>query len=306
MATNVFAGFGTTAGAPNPWTGMSMYWTGYDGVEWDLTTGNDGVCMLPGLRGLTMPAIVHHKSTTASVPGARWRGLSTTEREVFWPIQIYHNAGSAEWVARDRAFWATLQPQRTGTWTVVAPDGSRRNLTLRFRDDGTQAFTSDPTMDGWVNYGITLDAEQPYWEASAPVSRTWKAGVPTPFFTAGTAGTVVTVSSGMEASSATISNTGDVEAYPVWTLKGPLSAATLSIGTRSISIGFNIPTGSTLVIDTSPGELTAVMDGVDKIKGLASSDFAPVPVGTNLPITLTTVGAGTVSMTFTPLYYRAW
>jgi hypothetical protein len=48
------------------------------------------------------------------------------------------------------------------------------------------------------------------------------------------------------------------------------------------------------------------MNGVDKIKGMASSDFAPVPVGNDLPITLTTTGAGTVNMTFTPLFYRAW
>lgn len=302
MATNVFAGASGIPAPPSPWTGMTMLWTGYDGVEWDLTTGQNGVCMLPGVRGLTMPAVIHHKVRTASVPGARWRGVSAQEREVFWPVQIYHDAGSIAWVARDSAFWATLQPQRTGVWTVVQPDGTRRTLTLRFRDDGSQAFNTDPTIVGWTNYGITLDAEQPYWESGTDVSQSWKGGVPVPFF--GTTG-IVTIA-GKSMATATVDNLGDVEAYPIWTLQGPLSSATLGINGRNVVIGFDIPTGSTLVINTAPGELTAVMNGVDKIKGLATSDFAPVPVGTNLPITLSTVGAGSVTMTFTPLYYRAW
>ncbi|MGZ4659697.1 MAG: hypothetical protein ACXVYB_00290 [Arthrobacter sp.] len=303
MTTNVYAGNGTGADAPNPWPGMSMLWTGYDGVVWDLTSGRDGVCMLPGVRGLTMPQIAHHKSVTASVPGANWRGSSTQEREVFWPIQIYHNVSSEEWVARDRAFWATLQPQRTGAWTVVQPSGERRNLTLRFRDDGSQAFNTDPVMAGWSNYGITLDAEQPYWEGTA-VTKTWKVGSPTPFF--GTSTGIVTISSGMEATTAKITNAGDVETYPVWTLKGPLSSASLSVGGRAINVGFDIPSGSTLTIDTSPSALTAMMGSTDKIKGLASSDFAPIPVGKDIPVTLAVVGTGSVTVTFTPMFYRAW
>jgi len=302
LATNVFAGLGGMPAVPNPWPGMSMFWTGYDDVVWDLTTGRNGVCMLPGVRGLTMPAFSHHKSATASVPGARWRGYSTPEREVFWPVQLYHNVSSEEWVARDKAFWATLQPHRTGTWTVVQPNGNERRLYLRFRDDGSQAFNTDPVMAGWANYGITLDAEQPYWEGGT-WTKTWKAASATPFF--GTSN-IVTVSSGMESTKAKVTNAGDVEVYPVWTLQGPLSAATLNIAGREINIGFNIPSGQTLTVDTSPSRLTAIMNGVDKIKGLASSDFAPIPVGTDMPVTLTLTGAGTVTLTFKRLYYRAW
>jgi hypothetical protein len=281
---------------------MTMLWTGYDDVVWDITNGREGLCMLPGVRGLAMPEIVHHKSRTASVPGARWRGSSTSEREVFWPIQVYHDVSSELWVARDRAFWATLQPHRTGEWAVIQPTGERRTLTLRFRDDGSAAFNVDPVMTGWMNYGITLDAEQPYW-AGRQVTKTWKAGSPTQFY-GGTK--IVTIASGMDATSAKITNPGDVPSYPVWTLRGPLSSATLGIAGRSINIGFSVPSGATLIIDTSPSELTAVMDGVDKIKGLASSDFAPVPVGKNIPISLGVVGTGTVQMDFNPLYYRAW
>ncbi|HEX9088401.1 MAG TPA: hypothetical protein VF867_12845 [Arthrobacter sp.] len=281
---------------------MSMLWTGYDGRIWDLTSGRNGVCMLPGVRGLTMPPVTHHKSRTASVPGARWRGSSTEEREVFWPIQIYSDIGSVDWVAQDKAFWATMQPQRTGVWTVIQPSGATRDLTLRFRDDGQATFNNDPVLAGWMNYGITLDAEQPYWEGT-PILATWRAGAPTQFFGGAN---IVTIASGQEATSAKIDNPGDVPTYPIWTLTGPLSAATLGIAGRTISIGFDIPSGSTLVVDTSPSVLTAMMGGTDRIASLGTSDFAPVPAGMGIPITLAVVGSGTVKMEITPLYYRAW
>lgn len=303
MATNVFAGSGSIPAPPNPWPGMAMFWTGFDGVEWDLTTGRSGVCMLPGVRGLTMPPIVHHKSTSASVPGARWRGFTTQEREVFWPVQLYHTSSSVNWVSRDRKFWDTLAPDKTGVWTVIQPNGSTRSLTLRFRDDGNAAFNTDPVMAGWANYGITLDAEQPYWEGGNDMTKTWRAASATQFF--GSTG-IVRISSGMESTKAKVTNFGDVPAYPIWTLTGPLSSATLTVAGRSINVGFDIPSGSTLVIDTRPTALTAMMGGTDRIKGLGSSDFAPVPVGVDVPVTLTITGTGTITMTFTPLYYRAW
>ena len=302
MTTEVFVGANSVPNPPNRWPGMNMLWTGYDGSVWDLTTGRTGACMLAGVRGLTMPEVTHHKSRSAAVPGSRWRGSSTEEREVFWPIQLYHDTSSEEWVARDRAFWATLQPHRTGVWSVTQPSGEKRTLTLRFRDDGQAAFNYDPAMTGWMNYGITLDAEQPYWEA-APISATWRAGSPTSFFGGSN---VVTIASGQEATSAKIDNPGDVPTYPVWTLTGPLSAATLGINGRSINVGFSIASGQTLVIDTSPAALTAMMGGVDRIASLGTSDFAPVPAGNGIPISLAVVGSGTVAMEITPLYYRAW
>lgn len=278
-----------------------MLWTGYDGVVWDITGGRNGLCMLPGVRGLTMPPVAHHKSRTASVPGARWRGVSTEEREVFWPIQVYHDEGSIEWVARDSAFWATLQPQRTGEWAVVQPNGERRTLTLRFRDDGSAAFNTDPAMTGWINYGITLDAEQPYWEGRR-VTQAWKDSTAIPFFN----GPPFNIASGMEATNAKITNAGDVEAYPLWTLTGPITSATLGVAGQLITINFPVPAGKTLVIDTAPSKLTAVMDGVDKIPALVTSDFAPLPPGKDIPVSLGLVGSGSIEMAFTPLYYRAW
>lgn len=279
-----------------------MLWTGYDGVSWDITAGHGGLCMLPGVRGLTMPAITHYKSRTGAVPGARWRGSSTNEREVFWPIQVYHDTGSAEWIARDRAFWNTLQPHRTGTWTVILPDGERRSLTLRFRDDGTQAFNMDPAKCGWTNYGITLDAEQPYWEGAAQ-SKTWKGnGTTGNFFP----GPPFTITSGGAPATAKMTNPGDVETYPVWTLVGPLTSATMGVNGHSITVPFAVPSGQTLVIDTNPNKLTAVMNGVDKISFLGAADFAPLPVGVDVPVSLTMSGTGTCEMSITPLYYRAW
>jgi hypothetical protein len=103
-----------------------------------------------------------------------------------------------------------------------------------------------------------------------------------------------------------MTNPGDVEAYPIWTLTGPLTSASIAIDGRTITVPFAVPSGQTLVIDTNPNQLTAIMAGVDKITQLSSADFAPLPVGVDIPIALALAGSGSCEISITPLYYRAW
>lgn len=286
-----------------------MEWIGWDGSRWSLTDPSQGTVMLPGVRGMNMPPIIHHRAAHASLPGARWRGNSVDIREVFWPIQIYTNMGSLEWLAIDRAFWATMDPKKTGTWVVVQPDGTTRSLKLRFVDDGEQTFQHDPALDGWSNYGITLAAEQPYWEG-APISGLWQAGSQNPFF--GTGAPVFTISPSSTIADAKITNPGDVSSYVVWRAYGPITTATVGVNGRNITIPFSIPAGEVLEINTSPSGQIALQGPVggpltvDKTPSLGSIDFAPLPAREQSSLSLSMTGTGSIVATFTPLYYRAW
>jgi hypothetical protein len=292
------------------WTGLEMKWIGWDGSEWSLTNPSDGTVMLPGVRGLNMPPIIHHRAAHASLPGARWRGNSVDVREIFWPIQVYTNLGSQDWIEKDRAFWTTMDPTRLGTWVVVQPDGTTRTLRLRFVDDGSQTFEHDPSTEGWSNYGITLAAEQPYWEG-APVFGLWQAGSQTPFF-GGSGGPAFTISPSNTLASATITNPGDVETYVVWRIHGPVTSATVGINGRNITIPFSIPDGEVLEIDTRPSGQIAMQGPtagpltVDRTPSLGEIDFAPLPAREQSSMSLAMTGTGWVTATFTPLYYRAW
>lgn len=296
------------------WIGLQMTWTGWDGSVWDLTSAASGAVMMPGLRGLTMPPVQHYTTSYPSVPGARWRGHTVNAREVFWPIQLYSDQSSQDWVEHERAFWKTMRPDKTGTWTVTGPSGDQRYLDCRFSDDGEATFSHDPVLAGWSNYGITLTADQPFWRAD-PVRRQWSAGASVPFYPAGSgSGFVISPSTTLDAS--VIENPGDVDAYPVWEVSGPATTAQVGVAGRNITIPFAIAAGKVLVIDTAPSAQSATLydvgtggvrvNPVDKTAQLSGVDFAPVPADGSTSVTLTLAGTGNVVLSLTPLYLRAW
>ena len=270
--------------------------------------------MLPGLRGLTMPPIVHYSTAYASVPGAAWRGHTVDAREVFWPIQLYHDTDSQGWIDRDRAFWKTMRPEKTGTWTVKLPSGAERQLDCRFSNDGDGTITHDPVLAGWSNYGITLVAEEPFWRAE-PIRREWGAdGTVTDFLPSAPGGNFTIAPSTTLASSA-MPNPGDVDAYPVWEVHGPTTTAQVGIAGRNITIPFAVDAGQVLVIDTAPSQQSATLwtisgdsrvSPVDKTPDLGIANFVAVPADSTTTTSLLLTGAGKVSLILTPLYLRAW
>lgn len=296
--------------APVEWTGLAMKWTGADGSEWVLSDATDGTVMMPGVRGMTMPPIVHHRAAHASVPGARWRGLHVDVREVFWPLQVYTGDGSQAWIEKDRAFWRSLDPEGVGTWEVIQPDGTTRSLKLRFVDDGDGAFSHDVVKDGWSTYGITLNAEQPFWEAE-PITGTWQATAPQPFFGT-TGGPSFKISGGGNLTEAEMTNPGDVDTYLVWRIYGPVTSATVGVNGRTITLPVTVNDGQMVEIDTNPQAQTAMKGPVggtliyDWTDELTDIDFAPLPAAKKSKLSLSVSGTGIITASFVPRYYRAW
>lgn len=314
----VFGALQAPVAPPIKWFGLDMTWIGWDGSEWSLTSAENGTVMMPGLRGMTMPPVIHHRAAHASLPGARWRGYSIDVREVFWPIQIYSSTESQDWIDRDRAFWKTLDPSRTGTWVVAQPDGTQRTIKLRFSGDGDASFDHDPSLKGWNNYGITFAAEQPFWEGE-PITKGWApgpAGDDPPFFGT-TGGPTFTISGNSEDSmpKAKLTNPGDVDAWPVWRIYGPVTSATVGVGSRTITLPFDIPAGTVVEVNTDPGSQTAMQGPADKWGSdltadwtykLGDIDFAPLKPRQSSVLTLTVTGTGSVECTIYPRYFRAW
>lgn len=303
---------------PRLWVGLQMTWTGWDGSVWSLTTTAEGSVMMAGVRGLSMPPVQHYLTTYASVDGARWRGNTIEPREVFWPIQIYHDAGSQAWVDRDRAFWRTMRPGKTGVWTVTHPNGEQRHLDCRFSDDSQQAFNLDPVAVGWNNYGINLVAHQPFWRGALMRSEWATAADSTPFFPTTTGGNF-TISPSNTLDDATVTNPGDVDAFPVWEIYGPCITAHVGIYSNLIEIPFAVDAGKVLIIDTSPTAQTAILysytgtgparvlsDPLDKISELGPADFCPIPADATTDVDLIMDGTGSMAVEFTPHYLRAW
>lgn len=321
MANSLFLDGGPNVSVPvetyeNIWPGLAgMTWTTQDGVVWDLISGDDGLLLTPdGVTGLYMPPIDRFTTESAGVDGSSWRGMRVKEREVFWPLFVYSDSGSTEWVNHDRALWRGLQPDKVGTWTVTDPSGAPRSLRIRFKSDGDHAIGRDPSQAGWAAYGITLVAEDPYW-SGVRVVRSWSSGISQDFFNTGAAPPFF-ISVPSSISSATMPNDGDVEAWPVWTIFGPTTSVTVGLNGRLISIPFTIPAGKALIIDTDPRAQTAwdanVVSGVavptvvELTGSLGVTDYAPIPAQAQVALSLTMVGTGSVQASIIPRFYKAW
>lgn len=287
------------------WDGMPLAWRGWDGSEWDFGGHDSGVRMLQGVRGLGSLEHTHWRDASPAVAGSMWRGAVADSREVFWPLVVFSDSGSADWVAYDRAFWRTLQPSRTGAWTVTHPDGAKRSLTLRFQEDTTPTFDVDPVKAGWAVYGIKLMADNPYWEGEV-VTRSWRTASSVDFFNGSSKAPNFNISPGSTLATARLTNPGDVESHLTWKAYGPFTSVTVGVDGRTVVAPIAAAEGQVLEIDTDPSVQAAFLDGVDVTAQLTSADFATLPPGEDVTLSLAMAGTGWVEASFRPLYLRAW
>lgn len=289
----------------NPWPGVLQTWDGWDGSHWVISGDRrSGVRLKSGVVGLHLPAWKRYTRDSPAVPGSQFRGAVALEREVFWSVGVYQAEGSQAWLEYDRAWSRSLHVEHEGVWTVRLPTGERRSLRLRIDSDGTHAFATDPSRVGWANYAIALVASQPFWTGQ-PVVRSFQAAAPGGFFGAGAP--PFTIGSGSTLGAATIDNPGDEPAWLTWRAHGPFESVQVGVGGRVVEVPFALAAGKHLTIATSPTEQTAFdSDGVERTGELGEVDFAAVPPGAKVELSLAMVGTGIVEAELVPLYHRAW
>jgi hypothetical protein len=292
----------------NLWTACQHTWTGWDGTEWDLSHGSSGLALQSGVRGIRNPPIIRYSGKAAAVDGSLWRGSVTDERDVFWPLKVFTDGGSQAWIDHNQRFWKTLDESRQGTWSITQPSGVRRSLKVRYTGLDDDSDDIDPGLFGWCVYGIQMVAEQPFWQgdtirrtfAPPPITNTFfggsgGGGVGPPFY----------IGVGSSTDSASISNTGDVAVWPVWRVTGPTTSVTVGLAGHSIVFPMTIPDGQWIEINTAPTSQVALdQDGTDRTIQLGAVDFAEIPQGANVPLSISMTGTGSVSCTVVPLFKR--
>lgn len=293
----------------NRWLGLDMTWTGPDGNVFDLTDPDGGILLQRGVIGMDMPPFVRYTSTAPGIAGSRNRGYRAAERPVFWPVFIWSDFSSAEFLSRWAAFMGTLRPGATGVWAVTNPvTAQTRRLTCRYSDEPSAGFEMDPMQFGWVSIGFDLVAEQPFWLGD-PIVRTFAAPDSTQFFVAdsGASGDVFVIAPGGTTDSAFIPNPGDEDAWPTYVITD-VAGATLAAGGGSVVVGAVAP-GVKLTIVTDPNVQTAIdSNGVDQTANVTWNAL-PVPKGSQveLDITLNTPGStASVTASVQPVFYRAF
>lgn len=297
---------------PSPWQGITATWTGWDGSVWPITEPASGVFLLnDGIRGMHMPKATKYKSQSPTLHGSQFRGYRFEDRDVFWPLYLYSDTSSIDWLNLNEAFWRTMQPGKTGLWTVTRPDGKSRAIELSFEDDSDWADVHGAVKSGWATYPIRLTAEQPLWMGE-PITQTF--GDPASdldFYGGPTDDYVFYLSSSSSFDTAVIANPGDEPVRPVWRTSGPHGGVTVGLAGRLIEVPALLA-GESRVIDTRPEFLAMFdQDGNEVTDELAdTSDFTgSIPPGlkVELSVEMVSPGAGaSVSVTIVPLFHRAY
>jgi hypothetical protein len=281
-----------------------MKWVGFDGSEWQLTRpGNPNPRMAPGVKGLHMPPMQVHSSSSPLVPGVELTGYELPARSVYWPL-MFRAPTADQWEADHAAFFDSFHPILEGTWTVG--DGElARTLPLTGSFDGSYSFDHDPFVTGHALIGVELLAPRPLWRGR-PVGRSFSGPQSTPFIPEG-GGPPFHITPGSSFQNAEIRNAGDEPSYLTWTLTDEFEAgAKLGFGEALIEVPFALGPGDVLEINTDPASQYATLNGVDCAPLLGFQIFAPIPARGVTALVIQTSGSGTVRASHTPLYWRAF
>lgn len=262
-----------------------------------------------GVDGHMAAPIVIADSRPPSIPGGVWRSQVVDPREVTL-ILLGHSRDADAWSQMCRQVVADFDTSTSeGVLTVAHPDGNTRALRCRYVDGLGAPVEGEPGVVKYGTFAVQLRAYDPWWYG--PVQRRTfqpavSGGFPWP--------PIVVQSTELIGSGSVVTNPGDVEAYPVWTLAGPLSEVTATAESgASWTVTKTLGPGEVVTVDTDPRApaFQRVTDfSGSNLWGIATPDYPdlwPLPAGDST-VTVAVSGASSatrIHMDFNPRYRTA-
>lgn len=284
--------------------------TGVDGSVWSLLNRSSPVHLLSGMGGLHLAPATNRWATTARRSGRRWKDVVSDARDFTMTVRVGdpeppYRTGD-DWRALDALFWAALAHDETATLTF----NGGRSLTFRLGDENGYEFPKDPALLGKAVYTIDCVADRPEWVGQTQTQSFSFAPTTGTNYYGSTEGPPFVISAPQIGRTASIANPGDLPAYPIWRVVGPATSAAVGVGSHVINMPFALQAGQQMIIDT---ERQTIYDGTGQSlwpqMGFTPVDFAPIPPGGQIPISIGLEDGGATSLiqvTLTPLYRRAW
>lgn len=261
--------------------------------------------LLWGVAGRFMPKIAFVEDETAGREGARVRRVKVPPREVAVPV-FFRGTSRTDLRDQVRTIVQRLYPVAgNGRLRVVAEDGEIRELLCRYSEglEGQETRENGGTL-GLKALLVFRAAEDPFWRAQTATVLSFTSGEPPEFFPI----LPLRVAPSSIFGNITIDNPGDVDAWPIWTITGPASGATLTDRTTgdTIVLSTDLVAGRRIFIDTTPGVKTVKLDnGTNLYADLdPGSSLFPLQPGANT-ITVDLVGStedSRIDLSYRPRY----
>lgn len=249
-------------------------WVGPDGtivtldVDWDAS-------------GRFMPEVLHLEDTVPGQDGSRWRETLFEAHEFTLKLTVVASDEPGLRTAV-RNMVSSMNPKRgEGAIRVTSPLGDVREIGCRVASGlgiDEKPDMSGPTMQ---QAAVTFRAFDPLWKDTSDQSNTFVVGTPPPFFPI----FPIRLGSSQIAVDDSITNSGDDETWPVWTINGPGSAIILRNLTTegSLALSTVLGVGESIVIDTRPGYKTVTRQDSSNAFGDVdiTTEMWPLAIGSN-------------------------
>lgn len=274
------------------------------GVTWDLINGPVRLTRA-GLKGLGLPEVVYFTSESAGLDGERVTGWRLTARDVFVPVRFKDEAMD-DTTGLQRRFWDGLRIGKPIRIVVTDRDGAMRSLAMRVMDDGQLAYKMSPDLAHVESIGLGFRAADPWWYGPAiDTSFTIGSDGGVDFFNGAALAPSFNIVASTGQAATTVRNLGEEPMWLAWSIGGPSSRFRVGVGGKFISGPIPTSVNVPLVIDTDPRAQTAYL-GAAKVpfRSFTELDFAPIPPGGEVPVSIELVGQGIVTVTGRPKYRR--
>ena len=265
---------GTSAGPVTPPSGrdrqpLTVTYVDPDGEEWDWSAP-DARCRVLSVTGIGGPPAAYTDSALAggaSLP----QSYSAAKRSIVVGIHVYDDASQGGLLdLLDRLTFA-LWTERAGVpaagrLVFARPDGRARQIEV-FCTSGLEQTSEEESRDAYqrdTGYVLTFESGlDPLFSDSAPVGPLVFAAPPDVGGIPPLLPVVLTPSNTLGETAVT--NSGNGDAYPIWTVRGPGTPTLSNLTTgRSFSLT-TLEAGEEITVDTRPARQSAVdADGADR------------------------------------------
>lgn len=309
---------GTGGGTPAPGTGgrrhpLTVTYIDPDGEVWEWSAPSSR-CRVLSVTGIGGPPAAYTDISLAG-GGSLPQSYGAAKRSIVVGLHVYDDESQAGLLdLLDRLTYA-LWHDRAGVPTpgvlrFARPDGTARQIEV-FCTSGPPQTDTDETWDAYqrdTDFGLTFESGlDALFRDADPVG-------PLVFGTPPTGGGVppmppVLLTPSSTLGTSTIRNTGNGEAYPVWTITGPGVPTLTNVTTaREFSLDVTLEADEVITVDTRPTLQSAVdQDGTDRWGDLVKAsprDLWTLIPGTNV-LTLQLASAGEGSK-IEMVYHRRW